>query len=454
MCKSLFWRGLALVLLSCSSCIGEEMPKLNIVLIVADDLGYGDLACYGNERHLTPHIDALSASGVRFTDFHSSGPMCTPTRAAMLTGRYQQRFGAQFDGALSGKNQRDEGLPHAAFTIAEFLSEKDYATACFGKWHLGYEPPWLPPHQGFDEFRGLASGDGDYHTQVDRSGTADWWNGNNIERDKGYTTDLLTDYSVDFIERKTKEARPFFLYLPHLAIHFPWQGPKDPPHREEGTDYIHDKWGVIPQRGNVAPHVKAMVEALDASVGRVVAKLEEAGISNETLVIFTSDNGGYLTYGKDFKNISSNGIFRGQKTEIYEGGHRVPTIVALPGTIMPSVTNELGHSTDLFPTIAAFSEISMEGHDVDGVDLSSLLLRDESLDDRTLFWRMKSIRAVRQGPWKFCGVGKRTELFRLDNDPGEQVDLSAQYPGKLRELISNWEQWDREVNESANAFHQ
>jgi len=442
----------ALVLLFCAGrALAEASP--NVVLIVADDLGYGDLACYGGELSKTPNLDALAASGVRFTDFHSAGPMCTPTRAAMLTGRYQQRFGAQFDGALSATNRHDEGLPHAAVTIAEVLRDSGYATACFGKWHLGYKPPWLPPNQGFDEFRGLASGDGDYHTQVDRSGLNDWWNGNVLEKDSGYTTDLLTDYSVDFIERKANEKLPFFLYLSHLAIHFPWQGPEDPPHRQPGTDYTGDKWGIIPDPGNVAPHVKAMVESLDASVGRIVAKLEEEGLTQDTLIIFTSDNGGYLTYGKGFRNISSNGPFRGQKTEIYEGGHRVPTIISWPGKIAPAVTDELGHSTDLFPTIASFLGIPNDGSVLDGVNLRPLLLRGESPDERTLFWRMKELRAVRKGPWKFCGIGKRTELFRLDTDPGEEVDLSTKHPEKLRELLNDWEQWNREVNDSAATLH-
>ncbi|MCB1230618.1 MAG: sulfatase-like hydrolase/transferase [Verrucomicrobiae bacterium] len=424
----------------------------NILLIVADDLGYADLGCYGSEINETPHINALAATGLRFTDFHSAGPMCTPTRAATLTGKYQQRFGPQFDGALSGKNQREEGLPHGAVTIAEVLKEKGYATACFGKWHLGYQPPFLPPNQGFDEFRGLASGDGDYHTHIDRSGNEDWWHGNEIDMESGYTTDLLTDYSIDFIERCQKEETPFFLYLPHLAIHFPWQGPNDPPHRQKGTDYGNDKWGIIPDPGNVAPHVKAMVEALDASVGRLIDLLERRDLRDNTLVIFTSDNGGYLTYGKNFKHISSNGPFHGQKAQIYEGGHRVPTIVSWPGRIEPAETDTLSHSTDLFPTIAAVAGIETDALALDGADLGPLLFHGDALPDRTLFWRMKSLRAVRRGPWKLCAEGKKVELFRLDTDPGEQIDLSAEEPDQLRELQAAWEAWNRDVNESAKTF--
>ncbi|MDF1814065.1 MAG: sulfatase [Verrucomicrobiales bacterium] len=427
----------------------QENQRPNIVLIVADDLGYGDLGCYGSEINQTPHINALAAAGVQFTDFHSSGPMCTPTRVSILTGRYQQRYGAQFDGALSGKTQRDEGLPHSAVTIAEVLADHGYATACFGKWHLGYQPPLLPPNQGFDEFRGLASGDGDFHTHIDRGGREDWWKGNTLEPDAGYTTDILTNYSIDFIERKRKSEQPFFLYLPHLAIHFPWQGPEDPPHRQAGVDYANDKWGIIPDPGNVSPHVKAMVESLDRSVGRIIDVLKKRGLAENTLVIFTSDNGGYVTYGKNFKHISSNGPFRGQKAQVYEGGHRVPTIISWPGKIEPAVSTATGHSNDFFPTIAAAAGIETDRSDLDGIDLLPLLQKGDPVPERTLFWRMKSLRAVRKGPWKLCAAGRKVELFRLDTDPGETMDLSKEHPEKLGELDAAWQQWNADVNASA-----
>jgi len=271
-----------------------------------------------------PVGDRLAAGGLRFTDFHSNGSMCTPTRAAMLTGQYQHRFGRKFDGPLSGEITRDHGLPHEAITIAEVLKKNGYATGMFGKWHLGYIPPWLPTSQGFDEFRGLGSGDGDHHTHIDRWGREDWWHNNQLDMQTGYTADLLTQYSVDFIEQHQDE--PFFLYVPHLAIHFPWQGPNDPPHRTKGHDYGDDKWGIIPDPSNVGTHVKAMVESIDKSVGQIMAKLKQLDLHKNTLVIFTSDNGGYLNYGEKYQNISSNGPLRGQKGTLYEGGHRVPMI--------------------------------------------------------------------------------------------------------------------------------
>lgn len=434
---------LLLVLLQATGS-GAETP--NIVLIVADDLGYGDLACYGSTRHETPHLDRLAATGLRFTDFHSGGAMCSPTRASILTGHYPQRFGRQFDGALSAGNP-ESGLPLAAVTIAERLREAGYTTACFGKWHLGYEAPLLPTYQGFDVFRGLLSGDGDFHTRINRSGGEDWWWNERLESASGYTTDLLTGYSVDFI--REHRSVPFFLYLPHLAIHFPWQGPEDPPHRKKGTSYQKDKFGIIPDPSNLAPHVKAMVESLDAGIGRIMTALRESGLEKNTLVIFTSDNGGYLTYGSNYQNISSNGIYRGQKTELYEGGHRVPAMFSWPGRIEPGETDALAHSNDLFPTLAKVAETGKPVPDSDGVDLSPLLFGGGTIPERNLYWRARHQRAVRSGPWKLILTGKKRELFHLERDPAEQRNLAAENPEKVAELNAAWHQWESEMNATA-----
>lgn len=176
-----------------------EQP--NIILIVADDLGYGDIGCYGNKKNRTPHLDRLAAEGMRFTDFHSNGPMCTPTRAALLTGLYQHRFGRAFESALSYKAHRDRGLPLEARTIADVLKPAGYATAMYGKWHLGYGPPFVPTRQGFDEFRGLLTGDGDHHSHISRSGNEDWWADEEIDMEDGYTAELITQHSIDFVQR-------------------------------------------------------------------------------------------------------------------------------------------------------------------------------------------------------------------------------------------------------------
>lgn len=420
----------------------------NIVLIMADDLGYGDVGCYGSKLNRTPNIDALAVGGLRFTDFHSSGAMCSPTRAATLTGLYQQRFGRKFDSAISGQRDYDSGLPLEAVTIAEVLKGYGYATACFGKWHLGYKPPFLPPSQGFDEFVGLGSGDGDFHTHIDRSGREDWWTNNQLKPEKGYTTDLLTEHSVDFI-RRNRET-PFFLYVPHLGIHFPWQGPNDPPHRQKGVSYHQDKWGIIPNPGNVAPHVKGMIESLDKSVGEIMAALRRWRLEENTLVIFTSDNGGYLTYGKNFRNISSNGPLRGQKAQLFEGGHRVPFICSWPGRIKAGISAQTIHSTDLFPTFAALAGVrSLES---DGRVLLPLLFRGERIVERMFFWRASRNRAVRSGHWKLVVTGMKPQLFNLSADLGEKNDLAKHYPERVRQLRAAWKTWEDDVNRSAERF--
>ena len=421
----------------------EPAGKPNFIIILADDLGYGDLGCYGSQRNQTPHIDQLAAEGIRFTDFHSNGPMCTPTRAALLTGRYQQRFGLKFESALGGKEHYDQGLPHAVQTLPESLKEQGYATGCFGKWHLGYQPPNLPLDHGFDVFVGLGSGDGDHHSHIDRSGRADWWNGNQRQNEDGYTADLLVQHALDFIEQH--RDKPFFVYLPHLAIHFPWQGPEDPPHRKEGVDYWNDKWGLIPDPTNVSPHVKAMVESIDQGVGKLMAALRRWELDKNTVIFFLSDNGGYTHYGQTHQNISSNGPLRGQKTELFEGGHRVPAIAWWPGRIQPRVSHETTMSFDLAPTLLNLA--GSPKHSVpqlDGTDLSQHLLKQESLPLRTLFWRMDNEVAVRRGPWKWMRLGDEVPLlFNLETDLAETLNLSHRYPKKASELAqaqSNWAQ--------------
>jgi arylsulfatase A-like enzyme len=424
---------------------GPDQP--NIILILADDLGYGDIGCYGSQRNLTPNIDRLASEGLRFTDFHSNGPMCTPTRAALLTGRYQHRLGPMFDGALSRRTSGDKGLPLEVRTLAEALKGHGYATGMYGKWHLGYKSPFVPTRNGFDRYRGLLSGDGDYHTQIDRFGNEDWWLNETLRMENGYTTDLLTKHSVKFIEENRKN--PFFLYLAHLAIHFPWQGPDDPPHRVvKGKNYEKDKWGVIRDRKDVSSHVRDMVESLDRSVGEVVAALKRLGLEKNTLVFFTSDNGGYINYQSTHRNISSNGPLRGQKTQLFEGGHRVPAIAWWPGKIHPGVSEQTAMTFDLFPTALQLSGQSSSDSqlDLDGEDLTPLLLEGRVLPQRTLFWRMRTAYAVRKKQWKLVGkYGENPMLFQLDLDLGEQRDISLEYPGIVAELESEYQTWLKTV---------
>jgi len=439
-------------LLGCTQC-NEQAKRPNIILFLIDDLGYGDLGGYGNMKISTPNIDELAAEGIKFTDFHSNGPMCTPTRAALLTGKYQNRFGEKFEGPLSGKTQYDQGLPLQAITIPEYLKEGGYATGMFGKWHLGYQEPYLPTNQGFDEFVGLAAGDGDHHSHIDRWGREDWWQNEQKKMEEGYSVELITNHSKSFIERHKDE--PFFLYIAHLAIHFPWQGPEDPAHREAGSSYEDDKWGIIPDQNNVHPHVKAMVESVDNSVGEIMNVLKELNLVEKTLVVFTSDNGGYIHYNNQFHNISSNGPLRGQKTEMYEGGHRVPFIARWPGKIKDgSISHETAMTFDLLPTFLEVAGIQ-QGNTLsfDGIDLFQHLVDQTALPDRVLFWKMDDEIAVRQGPWKLVKLGDSPiELYNLDQDLIEAFDISKENSSITDELFQKYIDWELEMRASASKY--
>ena len=433
-----------LVVLASMACGRPAEQPPNFVVIMIDDLGYADVGVYGSERNRTPHIDRMAAEGLRFTDFHSNGPMCTPTRAALLTGRYPQRFGEQFESAISGVDDYDTGLPLDAVTIAEVLRNEGYATGMYGKWHLGYHPPFMPTNQGFDDFRGLGSGGGDHHSHIDRSGRPDWWHNSQLDMERGYSVDLITRHSVEFINRH--RDKPFFLYVAHLAIHFPWQGPDDPGYRVEGGDYHNlTKLGQL-DGTDVSAKVNDMVEAVDGSVGAILGAVRVHGLESNTFVVFTSDNGGYLTYQGGYHNISENGPLRGQKGDIYEGGHRVPAIAWWPGRIQPGVTDALGASFDLFPTLAELAEVDTNVPAHDGASLAPLLLEGRDPAPRTLFWRMRTKAAVRRDQWKLVrNANKSLELYDLERDIEESVDLAVERPEILEELSGALRSWELEV---------
>lgn len=433
------------VALALSACAPGTATRPNLVVILADDLGYADLAVYGSERNRTPHLDRMAAEGLRFTDFHSNGPMCTPTRAALLTGQYQQRFGEQFEGPLSGTEDYDTGLPLEARTIAEALSDEGYATGMYGKWHLGYHPPFMPSNQGFADFRGLTSGDGDHHSHIDRSGRPDWWHNSELRPEEGYGVDLITRHSVDFIKRQ--RDKPFFLYVAHLAIHFPWQGPADRGYRTEGGNYHNlTKLGEL-DGFDVSSNVNEMIEAVDGSVGAILQAVRQGGTGRNTLVFFTSDNGGYRTYQGGYHNISENGPLRGQKSQVYEGGHRVPAIAWWPGRVEPGITGALAATFDLYPTLWELAEGGPQTAPLDGISLVPVLLGGQDLPDRTLFWRMRDRAAVRRGQWKLVRQGGRPlELFDLAQDLGETENLARARPSLANELAGALLEWEAAVD--------
>lgn len=423
-----------------------DRGRPNFVVIVADDLGYGDLSSYGG-RISTPAIDALAAAGVRFTDFHANGAMCSPTRAAFLTGRYQQRSGIeQALDVTPGTGLRPQP------TLASRLREAGYATGAFGKWHLGADPGMRAPDHGFDEFIGLLTGDGDYHSRIDRPGRPDWWRGTEPWTEEGYTTELITRHAISFLERH--RDRPFFLYVPHLAVHFPWQGPNDPADRVAGVDYRPGvaKFGT---RSDKRAAFVEMVHALDHSVGRIRARLRELELERNTLVVFFSDNGGYTVDRGGYVGVSSNGILRGQKGDMYEGGHRVPGLASWPGRIPAGVTSDAtAMSMDWLPTLLELAGASpaREPWASDGMSLVGHLTSGVGLPGRQLFWRQNERKAVREGPWKLVVAPSGTELYDLSADPGEKRDRAGGELARVAALSAALARWEQDVEQSRRAL--
>lgn len=409
----------------------ERAEKPNIIIILADDLGYGDVGCYGNTRIETPHIDALSADGLRFTDFHSNGAVCSPTRAALLTGRYQQRTG--ITGVVTAAGHRHTGLDLQETTFAEILKGAGYTTALFGKWHLGYSPDYNPVRQGFDEYVGFVAGNIDYHAHLDQTGAEDWWRQDELVPETGYSTDLITDHGVAFIQRN--KEKPFLLYLAHEAPHYPYQGRRDPPRytREEGRT-----------EDPATPEAyKEMVEVMDEGIGRIRQTVEDAGLSDNTLIFFFSDNGP--------AKMGSAGSLRGKKTDIWEGGHRVPAIAYWPGRIRAGGrSDETAMGMDLLPTMAALAGVSLpDGVTIDGVSLLPHLIEESPLARRPVFWGVRSMLAIRLGNFKLVTDTSFSDpvLYDLHADPGEEHDMADQNPEVVRDLLRQLQDWDRDVNE-------
>ena len=417
---------------------GAAETRPNIIVILADDLGYGDLSCYGNTAYETPHLDRLAAGGMRFTDFHSSGAVCSPTRAGLLTGRYQQRAGIPGVVFADPKRNRHHGLHTHEVTFAERVRDAGYATAMFGKWHLGYRTKFNPIRHGFDRFRGYVSGNVDYISHIDQTGVYDWWDGEKLTQEPGYTTHLITKHAVQFII--DNHTRPFCLYVAHEAPHYPFQGPNDPPERIVGNPR-HRKG-----RTDVRAAYKEMVQEMDRGIGEIMRTLRRLDLDRKTFVFFFSDNGATRN--------GSNGALRGTKGSVWEGGHRVPAIAWWPGRIEPGrVCDDTAISLDVMPTLLAMTGATLPaGHKLDGTSLLLTLTGGKPLGERTLFWAHGQGRAVRRGPWKLVvakGARGKARLFHLGRDLGEQRDSATQEPERVEALRNALAAWEKDVRTGA-----
>jgi len=439
-----------------------EQP--NLVILFADDLGYGELGCQGNPQIPTPHIDSIAEGGVRFTSGYVMGPNCSPSRAGLMSGRIPTRFGYEFN-PIGARNEKPGiGFPQSETTLAEMLHELGYTTGLIGKWHLGGAADYHPHRHGFDEFFGFTH-EGHYFVPPPYDGVTTMlrrrtlpgnekgrWGGegpliytthmghnepdydanNPIVRggqpvvEPEYLTDAFTREAVDFIDRH--QDKPFFLYLAYNAVHSPLQGKDEDMARFESIEDVHRRI------------FAAMLANMDDSVGEVLAKIDEAGIAENTLVVFLSDNGGPTR-----ELTSSNAPLRGEKSSMYEGGLRVPFMMRWPGTLPEGVVeDEPVWSVDLYATAAV-----MGGREVpeasDGINLLPRLKGAEAWPERSFYWRQGSRTALRHGDWKLCRPERDMDSWRLYNlswDLSEAEDIADEHPGKVADLKKRWSEFD------------
>lgn len=423
----------------------------NFILIYTDDHGYGDLGCMGARDLKTPHLDALAASGALFTDWYSNSPVCSPSRAALLTGRYPCHAGVR---AILAGHRQATGLPPEVPTIATALKPLGYHTALFGKWHLGVAAECQPHNHGFDEWMGFLAGCIDYYSHIFYWGMNQgpgtdpvhdlWENGREIYDNGRYFTEMITERAADYVKRRAADGQPFLLYLAYNAPHYPMHAPEE---------YMRRFTGLPWERQVMA----AMLAAVDDGVGAIVEELERRGMRENTFIFFSSDNGpsretrNWLDGTTEPYRGGTPGPLRGHKFSLFEGGIRVPTLMSWPGHIPSGQTiREVGATMDVFPTFLRAAGGDPAVYGVDGANVLPMVTCGAPSPHDRLFWEMNKQTAVRQGRWKLVLNGQLVEglpaedavyLSDLEADPGETTNLAAQRPEIAAELQTAAEQW-------------
>ena len=418
-----------------------QPTRPNIVFIVADDLGYADLGCYGGRDAsfgpVSPVLDGLAARGLKLTQGYSNSPVCSPTRFALMTGRYQYRLRGAAEEPINSKSRGSTtlGLPPEHPTLPSLLRDAGYRTALMGKWHLGYPPAFGPLRSGYDEFFGPMSGGVDYFTHCSSTGQHDLYLNDAEQQEDGYLTDLITDHGLDFVRRMAGGARsgtPFFLSLHYTAPHWPWETRDDEALAQEVRGNLFHLHG-----GNIDTY-RRMIHHMDEGIGRIMAALQRHGIARDTLVVFTSDNGG--------ERFSDNWPLVGGKMDLTEGGIRVPWIAHWPAVIAPgSTSTQTCMTMDWSATMLdAAGAPAAASHPLDGRSLMPLLHDATWRDDQPLFWRMnhRGQRAMRHGPWKYLRVDGHDYLFNLEGDERERANLAPIAPERLAAMVQAWEAWE------------
>ena len=428
------------------------MSQPNVIIFFTDDQGYGDLSCMGATDFRTPNLDRMANDGVRFTDWYSNSPVCSPSRAALLTGRYPGNAGVR--SILRGHRQTT-GLPSSVPTLATMLRDAGYQTAMAGKWHLGLTEDSRPQSHGFDRSFGFFAGCIDYYSHIfyygaNRPGpglnpTHDLWEDNEeIWRNGEYFTELVADKAMEYLREMSATDKPFFLYVPFNAPHYPMQAPQE---------YM-DRFAELPWDRQV---MAAMISAVDDAIGKIMNEVERLGAAANTLSFFTSDNGpsretrNWLDGNQDPYYGGASGGLKGHKFSLFEGGVRMPAIAHWPEQIGAGVVSgEPCASMDIVPTVLDAVGVDASRYELNGVSLLDHLTSDTQLEDRPIFWELGSQTAVRRGKWKLVLYGQLVEhedpiaedhLSNLDDDPSESVNLAGQEPAitsELKRLADNW----------------
>ncbi len=428
----------------------------NYIIFYTDDQGYGDLSCMGATDFVTPHLDGLAESGARFTDWYSNSPVCSPSRASVLSGRYPIHAGVR---SILGGHRQSTGLTSATPTIASALKDLGYRTAMTGKWHLGVSEECQPHNLGFDEWFGFLAGCIDYYSHIFYWGIAGgvdpvhdlWENGNEIYDNGRYFTETITERAVDFIDRAAgdDDDSPFFLYVPYNAPHYPMHAPQK---------YL-DRFPDLPWDRQI---MAAMLSAVDDSVGGIMEAVDRHGMREDTCVFFQSDNGpsretrNWLDSTPDPYYGGTAGKLKGHKFSLYEGGIRMPALMSWPGTI-PSgqVIAEVGAAMDIFPTFINAAGGDASQYEIDGLDVLSMVTDGAPSPHESIFWEMGNQTAVRKGPWKLVLDGQLIEgappedavhLANMDDDMGERTNLKDAQPDLCAELEAEARAWRADVD--------
>ena len=407
----------------------------NIVFILADDLGYADVSCYGRRDFDTPSIDRIAAEGLRFEQAYANSAVCTASRVALMTGRYQYRLPIGLEEPLRSVSERAIGLPPEHPVLPSLLRGAGYQTALIGKWHLGRPPAFGPLRSGYDRFFGFHGGVLDYFTHKfgpPQSDTEDLWEDDRRISQPGYLTDVLGDRALATIAEFAQLDRPFLLSLHFNAPHWPWEAPDDEAESQRLKSLFHFD-------GGTQHTYQRMVQQMDLQIGRVLRALEDGGVAENTIVIFTSDNGG--------ERFSDTWPFTGKKTELLEGGLRIPAVIRWPARIPAgSVSQQVMIHMDWIPTLLAAAGAAPDpSFPSDGIDLMPCLTAAAAPAPRALFWRYKYMgqQAARDGDWKYLKILDNTFLFNVVKDPLERANLKDRYPDVYARLIAEWQGWNR-----------